>query len=161
MQFSNSICTIWCIPSANNLLKIQYSFPMKIFAIVMSIPPTFPLLFNDKILAISRLFLPPFLFWYLCQSYYKSLANEEKKMGCLKKLKKIAIFKLNFRNLVHTFANILLKIHYSFPIKYCLCSCLFLCLFLQRSLYCFMIKYGYITSIPPAFPVLIPLPELL
>ena len=119
MQFSNSI---WCIPSANNLVKIQYSFKMKIFAIVMSIPPTFPLLFYDKILAISRLFLPPFLFWYLCQSYNKSSAKEEKKMGCLKKLKKIAIFKLNFRNLVYTFANILLKIHYSFPIKCCLFS---------------------------------------
>ena len=57
VQFSNSICAIWCTLSANNLLKIQYSFPIKIFAIIMSIPPTFPLFFYDKILAISRLFL--------------------------------------------------------------------------------------------------------
>ena len=38
-----------------------------------------------------------------------------------------AIFKLNFSNLVYIpFVNILLKIHYSFPTKYWLLSCLLL-----------------------------------
>ena len=46
---------------------------------------------------------------------------------------KNAIFKLNFSNLVCIpIANILLKINYSFPIKYCLLSCLFLPRVLMR-----------------------------
>ena len=140
MQFSNSIPAIWCIPSANNLLKIQHSFKMKIFAIVMSIPPTFPLLFYDKILAISRLFLPPFLFWYLCQSYNKSLANEEKqKKGVSEEAEK----NCNFQTQFSEFGAYLCQ-HFT-----------------ENPLFISNKKLSIFMSIPTTFPVLMPLPELL
>ena len=104
-----------------------------------------PFFFYDEILAISRV-VPPtfFLFWCSCQNY-TFLAIEEKN-GCLRgdgtlksSFPQNAISKLNSRNLVHTFCqqstenpvfisneNIIL---------------LLLWLFLQRSHYCFMIKY--------------------
>ena len=47
LQFSTSICAIWCIPFANILLKYQYSFLIKYWLLLC-------------------LFLPPFLFWCLC-----------------------------------------------------------------------------------------------
>ena len=52
MQFLNSVCKIWCLSFANILLKIRYSFPMKLLAIIMSIPPTFNFHFSFTILAI-------------------------------------------------------------------------------------------------------------
>ena len=66
--------------------------------------------------------------------------------------KKNAIFKINLQNLVHiSFANILLKIHHSFPMKYWLLLCLFLPTF-HFSFIMFMIL-AIITSIPLTFPL--------
>ena len=73
-----------------------------------------PLFFYDKILAItiiiSGLFIPPFLFWCLCQDYNKSLAIEEKKgvsggvpIPLDSEAEKNEIFKPQFAQLIHTF----------------------------------------------------------
>ena len=53
------------------------------------------------------------------------------------------MIKLNLQNLVHIFANILLKIHYSFPMKYWL----LLCLFLPPFHFSFMIKYWLLSCL--------------
>ena len=83
------------------LLSTFYWKPLvifnKILAIFMSIPPTFLVLM--PLLGIIN-------FWTLT------------KGGTSPRSWKNAIFKLNWQNLVISFANILLKIHYSFPMKY-------------------------------------------
>ena len=104
----------------------------------MSIPPTFLVLM--PLLGII-------IFWPL------------KKWGCLRgtspqKLKKCIFLHSISKIWCISFANILLKIHYSFPMKFWL----LLCLFLPPFHFSFMIL-AIIMSLPPTFPVLVPLPN--
>ena len=46
------ICAIWCIPFANVLLKIHYSFSIKYWLLLCLFLPPFPFFFDDKILVI-------------------------------------------------------------------------------------------------------------
>ena len=82
-----------------------------------------------------------------------------KKWGCLKGNFPSEAEKMQFLNSICkiwciSFTNILLKIHYSFPMKYWLLSCLFLPPFH----FSFMIL-AIIMSIPLTFPVLMLLPN--
>ena len=104
----------------------------------MSIPPTFLVLM--PLLGIIN-------FWPL------------KKWGCLRGNFPSEAEKMQFLNSICkiwciSFANILLKIHYSFPMKFWL----LLCLFLPPFHFSFMIL-AIIMSLPPTFPVLVPLPN--
>ena len=85
-----------------------------------------------------------------------------KKMGVsegelpLRSWKKMQFFNSICKIWCTSFANILLKIHYSFPMKYWLLSCLFLPPFH----FSFMIlAINIIMSIPLTFPVLMLLPN--
>ena len=82
-----------------------------------------------------------------------------KKLGCLRGNFPSKVEKMQFLNSVCkiwciSFANILLKIHYSFPMKYWLLLCLFL-----PPLHFSLMIVAIIMSIPLTFPVLMPLPN--
>ena len=104
----------------------------------MSIPPTFLVLI--PLLGITN-------FWPL------------KKWGCLRGNFPSEAEKMHFLHSISkiwciSFVNILLKIHYSSPMKFWL----LLCLFLPPFHFSFMIL-AIIMSLPLTFPVLLPLPN--
>ena len=82
---------------------------------------------------------PTFLFWYLCQSYYKSLANEKGKNGVSEEAEK----NYNFQTQFSEFGAYLCQHFTENP------------LFISNKI------LSIFMSIPTTFPVLMPLPELL
>ena len=104
----------------------------------MSIPPTFLVLM--PLLGIINFW--PLKTWGCLRGNFPS---EGEKMHFLHSICKIWCI---------SFANILLKIHYYFPMKYWL----LLCLFLPPFHFSFMIL-AIIMSLPLTFPVLVPLPN--
>ena len=51
----------------------------EILTTIMSIPPSFHYSFMIRYWIPSCLFLPPFLFWWICPNYYKSLTIEKRE----------------------------------------------------------------------------------
>ena len=108
--------------------------------------------FSIKYWLFSCLFLPPFFFLMSLLGIINFWPL--KQLGCLRGNFPSKAEKMQFLNSICkiwriSFVNILLKIHYSFPMKYWL----LLCLFLPPLHFSFMIL-AIIMSIPLTFPVL-------